>query len=464
MADQISNPRVRAFRPQAGMRERTGPGYEIRPNAAPNALHGSDADAEIYLYDPIGGWWGIEASDFVRDLMALDADRIDLHINSPGGSAYDGLAMYQALRNHRARITVYVDGLAASAASFVAMAGDRRICAPHATVMIHEPWGLCIGDAADMDKARQELDKLADNNAALYARRAGGDAADWREAMREESWYTAEEAVAAGLMHEVQEDSEKTGTADGEDQAQARAARWDIAGVFAYAGRSEAPAPRLPHAAASPTGRMPHAADPQTDKPPAAEPDRPSTEEDRVSELNAEARQWLGLADDADDDAIVAAVKTRQAEHDALTAKVADLEAAKAAAEAKAAQQEQTSAALTEKVAQLDELVKDQGTELAQIRADKAAATKAAVLDGAQSAGKFAPADREKWSARYDKSADVTTEVLASIPAGSAVPVQPVGHTGPAEPDGTEGSDADWDKFAADLYGPADASNASKGA
>jgi len=461
VADQIPNQlagqRVRAFRPQAGAPERTGPGYEIRQTRGePNALHGSDADAEIYLYDPIGGWWGVEASAFVRDLMALDADRIDLHINSPGGSAYDGLAMYQALRNHKARITVYVDGLAASAASFVAMAGDRRICAPHATVMIHEPWGLCIGDAADMDRARAELDKLADNNAALYARRAGGEAADWREAMREESWYTAEEAVAAGLMHEVQEvqeDGEKTGDSDA--KAQAHTDRWDLAGVFAYAGRDTAPAPRMPRAAARPQPRA--ATDPHP-KPPAAEPDNPQTEEDRVSELNATVRQWLGLADDADDDAIVAAVKTRQAEHEALTAKVTDLEAAKAAAEAKAAEQEQASAALTEKVAQLDELVKDQGTELAQIRADKAAATKAAVLDDAQAAGKVAPADREKWAARYDKSPEVTTEVLASIPAGSAVPVQPVGHTGPAEPDGD--SDADWDRFAAELYGPAETKGA----
>jgi ATP-dependent Clp endopeptidase proteolytic subunit ClpP len=424
---------ARLFQPIAGAERPPGPGYDIK------ALAGSGAGAEIWLYDEIGGWYGVQVADFVRDLMAIDATAIDLHIHSPGGSAYDGMAIYQALRNHKARITVYVDGLAASAAGFIALAGDRRIIAPHATVMVHDPWGLCIGDASDMDKARAELDKLADNMAALYARRSGGEVGDWREAMRQESWYSAEEAVAAGLMHEVQADAEKTG---GDERVQAR---WDLGAVFAYAGRDAAPPPRIPRAARASTP-----AAPAPTKTPAAEPDQPTTEEDMVSTLHAAVRQWLGLADDPDDAAIAAAVQARQTDHDTLAAKVAELEAAKAAAEADLADKEQTSAQLAEKVAQLDGLVKEQGEALARINEANAAATKAAVLDAAMQAGKYRPADRDAWAARYDKAPEVTTEVLASIPANSAVPAAPVGHTGPAEP----ATDDEFDRLVAALDGP----------
>lgn len=196
--------------------------------------------AEVYLYDEIGGW-GITAADLVAQLAELDVAEIDLHINSPGGFVWDGIAMYNALVNHRAKVTSYVDGMAASAASIVAMAGDHRIMSQGAQMMIHDAWGHTVGNAADHEKMRDVLDHESNNLAAMYAQRSGGTAKEWRKAMLAETWYTADEAVSVGLADEVAKR-----TAD-------VAARWDLR-VFGQAhgyrypgGRAEAPAPTFRH-------------------------------------------------------------------------------------------------------------------------------------------------------------------------------------------------------------------------
>jgi ClpP class serine protease len=98
---------------------------------------------------------------------------------------------------------VQVDGIAASIASVIAMAGDRVRMMPNALLMVHEASGLCVGDAAEMIKMAQVLDKISDNIAGAYAARAGGTEAEWRQVMKEETWYRGEEAVAAGLADEV---------------------------------------------------------------------------------------------------------------------------------------------------------------------------------------------------------------------------------------------------------------------
>src|SRR5690606_8034659 len=103
---------------------------------------------------------------------------------------------------HQAHVTVIVDSLAASIASVIAMAGDRVVMAKNATMMIHDGHGLSIGNAADMREMADLLDKVSDNIASVYAERAGGDVAEWRERMRAETWYSADEAVSAGLADE----------------------------------------------------------------------------------------------------------------------------------------------------------------------------------------------------------------------------------------------------------------------
>lgn len=167
----------------------------------------ADSDrAEVFIYDLIDEW-GVNANDFVRELRAVTAKAIDLHINSPGGLVFDGVAIYSALRNHAATVDVYVDGLAASAASFVAMAGDTVTIEKPAKMMIHDAAGLVIGNASDMREMAELLDELSDTIAGIYADRAGGTVNTWRDAMRRETWYSAADAVKAGLADKVANDS-----------------------------------------------------------------------------------------------------------------------------------------------------------------------------------------------------------------------------------------------------------------
>jgi ATP-dependent Clp endopeptidase proteolytic subunit ClpP len=158
---------------------------------------------EVYIYDEIGAW-GITALDFVNELQSLKAEAFDLHISSPGGEVFDGLAIYNAILSHKADVTVYVDGLAASAASFIAMAGNKVVIAKNAEMMIHDAMGLVIGNASDMAEMITTLDRLSDNIASIYADKAGGTADQWRSLMKEERWYNAQEAVESGLADEVQ--------------------------------------------------------------------------------------------------------------------------------------------------------------------------------------------------------------------------------------------------------------------
>jgi ATP-dependent protease ClpP protease subunit len=164
--------------------------------------------AEVYLFDMIGEW-GVTAQDFVGELKAITAPAIDLHLNCEGGEVFDGLAIYESLRQHPASVTAYVDGLAASAASFIVQAADRRVMARNARLMIHDAHGLVIGNAADMREMATLLDDLSDNIADIYAERAGGTVAKWRKAMSgpngasDGTWYSAQDAVDAGLADEV---------------------------------------------------------------------------------------------------------------------------------------------------------------------------------------------------------------------------------------------------------------------
>ena len=194
----------------------------------------------LRLYDPIdsyGEYWGVSAKEFAIALAALPADtsEIRLHINSPGGEVFEAVAILNQLRQHRARVVAIVDGIAASAASFLAVGADETIMAPNSTLMIHDAWGICIGNAADMRELGDLLDKLSDNIASIYAAKAGGSLADWRGVMLAETWFTADEAVAAGLADSV----------DGQD-AEAKVENAFDLSQFRYAGRNEAPPPVIP--------------------------------------------------------------------------------------------------------------------------------------------------------------------------------------------------------------------------
>lgn len=183
--------------------------------------------AEVMLYGAISDWDGITANDFVRELRGITAKAIDLHINSPGGLVFDAVAIYSALRNHPATVDVSIDGLAASAASFIAMAGDTVAIEKPAKMMIHDAAGLVIGNAVDMRQMADLLDELSDTIAGIYADRAGGPVSKWRTAMQAETWYSSADAVKAGLADRVA--GEKTSTAPEDRRSQQIRARARVA-------------------------------------------------------------------------------------------------------------------------------------------------------------------------------------------------------------------------------------------
>lgn len=158
--------------------------------------------ATVRIYQEIG-YWGVTAEDFAAELSALTASEIEVQINSPGGDVFDGIAIYNALRAHPARVVTRVDGLAASAASVIVQAGDHRVILSSAQIMIHEAWGVAVGPAAEIRDFADLLDKQNDVLAKIYADRAGGAADHFRQLMAAETWLTDQEAIAAGLADEV---------------------------------------------------------------------------------------------------------------------------------------------------------------------------------------------------------------------------------------------------------------------
>jgi len=193
-----------------------GAWYAVRNQA------GDGDRAIVDLYDVIGEW-GISAQEFVRDLRDIDASEIELHINSPGGQISDGLTIYNGLRDHPARVEAIVDGLAASAASWILQAGEIRTMNRHTELMIHDGMAFTIGNEQDHLDTAALLGRLSDNIASIYAERAGGTVEDWRAAMRDETWYTAEEAVDVGLADDVVTDDD--GTSNHSARAQLATAR-----------------------------------------------------------------------------------------------------------------------------------------------------------------------------------------------------------------------------------------------
>jgi len=187
-------------------------------------LVGQPGTAAIYIYDEIG-YWGVTASDFVAALNQVNASQIELHLNSPGGDVFDGIAIYQALVSHPANVVVKIDSLAASAASFIAMSGNEIEIGPFGQIMIHDAFGLARGNAADMRKMADELDMISDTIASVYAARTGTPANTWREAMLEETWYGAAAAVEAGLADRI---GPAQGDTTQEDTEAAVAASWDL--------------------------------------------------------------------------------------------------------------------------------------------------------------------------------------------------------------------------------------------
>ena len=363
--------------------------YAITAEAASD---GAPTRAKINIYDAIGGWWGTNASDFVAELDGLDVDELEVHVNSPGGAVWDGIAIMNSLKKHRARVTVIVDGLAASAASIVAMAGDEVVMAEGSQMMVHQASGGAWGNAETMRDMVGILDKIDVSMAAIYARRAGGTRASWLDVMRAETWYTAEEAVEAGLADRAEVVP---------DAVDAEAA-FDLS-IFTYAGRSHAPSPRRPAASLRPVAmanRAPHS--PASTSEPGSNNRK---EEPLVEEFLNSLRQRLGVNSEASAEDILAALDETLAE-----------------------QAEPQTAALPAGVIAIERGVLD------QLKADASAGRQArdqldaqrrdGLVTDALKAGKITAAQRQQWRDALDKDETGITTLLASLAAGT-VPVEP---------------------------------------
>ena len=207
--------------------------------AAPAALRieSKDDEATIYVYDAIGGWYGgVDAQQFVKDLGSLKAKTIHLRINSPGGDVFDARAMVTAVREHSAKVVAHIDGVAASAASYLALAADEVRMSDGAFFMIHNAWGVSVGNKADMREMADLLDKVDASIVAEYQRKTGKTADEIAAWMDAETWFTAAEAKAAGFVDEVVSDGQK-----------AKASAFNLA-AYAKAPKAltEPPAPAAP--------------------------------------------------------------------------------------------------------------------------------------------------------------------------------------------------------------------------
>lgn len=172
---------------------------KARANAA------GEQSAEVFIMGDIGeSWWGesVTAVDFVKEIAALDVSALTVRINSYGGSVSDGLAIYNALRRHKATVTTAIDGVAMSIASLIAMAGDEVEMAENAILMIHAPWGGLMGNSKEMREYADVLDKMAGAMATSYAARSGKSIEDMLALLTdgEDHYYTADEALAEGFV------------------------------------------------------------------------------------------------------------------------------------------------------------------------------------------------------------------------------------------------------------------------
>lgn len=374
--------------------------YRIR-----NSSEEDTGPVEILIYDEIGyGWYGgVSAQDFARDLSAIDSDEITVRLNSPGGDVFDGIAILNALRAHKAKVTVYVDGLAASAASFIAMAGDEIVMRRNSELMIHDAWGFCAGNADEMRSMAGELDRVSNNIASIYADRTGGTVDDWRTVMKEEVWYSDQEAVDAGLADRVES---KSSGGDAEDKTDAKA-KFDLS-IFNYAGRKEAPAPKALAAKASKAVTESSAADTITHE--------GGSDVAFTDEQTGELREALSLSEDATDQEIFDAVLEK------LTAPEGDGgEETAASAMAKL-----PAGVVAVESAVLDGLRRD-AARGAEARAQQEQDARAALVSAAIKDGRIPTARKQHWLDALKADPEGSAAALASLAPG-LIPVQELGH------------------------------------
>ncbi|GAS94419.1 ATP-dependent Clp protease proteolytic subunit [Mycolicibacterium canariasense] len=376
-----------------------------------NAAGKAKTSAEILIYDIIDPW-GVSAGDFANTLNELDVDEIVVGINSPGGLVFDGIAIMNALKRHPANIITRIDGVAASAASFIAMAGDEIQTSKYAEMMIHEARGYVSGTAADMQEMLDLLVRHNETIAGVYKDRAGGELKDWLKLMKNETWFTADEMIAAGLADTVIEPADESSAAD---ETESLKNRFDLS-VFNYAGRQAAPPPQIRN---------------QT---------KQTTKDDQrkaaTMGLKEQLAEKYGVDAGLDDDAFAAALEAAVASDDAPEG---DPAGGDPAAGAPAGDSDLAAAAATLKnlgfavieTSALDAL-KQQGQQGSAAFETIAAENDLKTVNEAIRAGKIRPADRDKWTKnlKLDRDSGGKLGFAEALKQAEAVfPVQEAGHS-----------------------------------
>jgi ATP-dependent Clp endopeptidase proteolytic subunit ClpP len=183
---------------------RTSQPFEIKAKSA--------TKAEIILYASIGdSWFGdsITAKKFSDELKALEStvNEITVRINSPGGDVFDGITIYNRLKQHKAKIIVRIDGLAASIASIIALAGDEVIIGEGALFMIHKPWTFAMGNSDDLDATSSRLIDVEEQLVSIYNKRTGLDRSEIKAMLKAETWMDADQAIEKGFVDRKEDES-----------------------------------------------------------------------------------------------------------------------------------------------------------------------------------------------------------------------------------------------------------------
>lgn len=370
------------------------------------APSGNDTVATIRLYGPIdswGGWWGISTKDVgqVLDSLPDSVTQIILRINSPGGEVFEALAILNMLRAHKAKVTAVIDGLAASAGSVIASACDETVMSPGTQMMIHSPWVITWGSAADLRKEAAVLDGIEASLIEIYSGKAGEK--DWATLLAEDTWLTAAAAVELGLADRIAVvpdagETETVGTEDLDvDEGDGVENRAVLRPAALRRGGIAATASSLPRS---------------------AEPGEPHRKDNAVaySDLKAGLRKRLGMTDAVDsDDELLAAVD------EALAEQAEPTNAAPAAAPL-------PEGARVVDAAVFEQMQRDAADGRAA-RAQQISDRRDAVVASALRDGRITAASRDSWRAALDKDEDGITTLLASMEKGSAMPVDEIGRS-----------------------------------
>ncbi len=318
----------------------------------------------LHLYDAVGGWDGIRAKHVVEKLEALKgegAEHLDVHINSPGGDVFEGMAIHTAIASWpKGEKRVHVDGLAASIASIVAMAGDEIEISPTAMVMVHEPRGFAMGEAANLRKMADRLDAIRDVMCGVYSARTGMEKAEVEKLVAAETWMSASEAVKKGFADKIAAPDEREDE-DNDDRDEDGDGPEEDSLARAVAQFKHAP----PDVARLLDAQLPHTSHRK-------EPQMP--ELIAAVETKAFEARFAALTERAE------AAEKIQGELLAITGKATAGEALAMVA------------GLKEKAARADELA----TQLTKLETEKRAGQVAALLDAASREGRLTPAKREE--------------------------------------------------------------------